>query len=312
MVLNNGVVRGSHGHRRAEFPWMYVQGWHMVPMDGVRETHGWCIDEVKKPIRQGRVSRTCSWPIERYWSPQRGRNSHVRGRLLGYTCEWSPTLNKGLRPFGLKCVSICYINYSRKLPKMFISLTYTTKLYNRVLQQWRYRYIFYLPCYSAQLYMAVHCSWELKNKNKNFLFSIWLKYYLFVDFFFLFFLSIVTRSQLPLNSPTRVSTPSELSPLCLIAAGLNVTDQPLTHSVEVLSCRSTPPTHVSTQSSISPRTQCRQAWVSLDFMGFIVNPSSGFLWILWVSLGFIVVGWLFLAGNGCGLYHWSVCCFFLW
>ena len=26
MVLNNGVIRGSHGHRRAGFPWMYVQG----------------------------------------------------------------------------------------------------------------------------------------------------------------------------------------------------------------------------------------------------------------------------------------------
>ena len=29
----------------------------------------------------------------------------------------------GLRPFGLKCVSICYINYSRKLLKVFISAT---------------------------------------------------------------------------------------------------------------------------------------------------------------------------------------------
>ena len=26
MVLNNGVMRGSHGHRRVGFPWMYVQG----------------------------------------------------------------------------------------------------------------------------------------------------------------------------------------------------------------------------------------------------------------------------------------------
>ena len=26
----------------------------------------------------------------------------------------------GLRPFGLKCVSICYINNSMKLPKVFI------------------------------------------------------------------------------------------------------------------------------------------------------------------------------------------------
>ena len=26
-----------------------------------------------------------------------------------------------VRPFGLKCVSICYINYSRKFPNVFIS-----------------------------------------------------------------------------------------------------------------------------------------------------------------------------------------------
>ena len=26
MVLNNGVVRGSHGHRHAGFPWMCVRG----------------------------------------------------------------------------------------------------------------------------------------------------------------------------------------------------------------------------------------------------------------------------------------------
>ena len=29
----------------------------------------------------------------------------------------------GLRSFGLMCVSICYINYSRKLLKVFISTT---------------------------------------------------------------------------------------------------------------------------------------------------------------------------------------------
>lgn len=29
----------------------------------------------------------------------------------------------GLRPFELNCVSICYINYSRKLLKVFISPT---------------------------------------------------------------------------------------------------------------------------------------------------------------------------------------------
>ena len=26
MVLNNGVMRDSHGHRRAGFPWMCVRG----------------------------------------------------------------------------------------------------------------------------------------------------------------------------------------------------------------------------------------------------------------------------------------------
>ena len=37
MVLNNGVVQGSHGHRRVGFPWMCVWGSHGcacgVPMD---------------------------------------------------------------------------------------------------------------------------------------------------------------------------------------------------------------------------------------------------------------------------------------
>ena len=28
MVLNNGVVQGSHGHRRVGFPWMCVWGSH--------------------------------------------------------------------------------------------------------------------------------------------------------------------------------------------------------------------------------------------------------------------------------------------
>ena len=53
MVLNNGVVLGSHGNGRAGFPWMCVQGWHVVPMDGVRETHGWRVDEVKSPLGKG-------------------------------------------------------------------------------------------------------------------------------------------------------------------------------------------------------------------------------------------------------------------
>ena len=58
---------------------------------------------------------------------------------LGFLCPlWIGTMNTSphslhtnhtnlalipLRPFGLKYFSICYINYSRKLPKVFISLT---------------------------------------------------------------------------------------------------------------------------------------------------------------------------------------------
>ena len=53
MVLNNGVVWDSHRHRRAGFPWMCVRGWHVVPMDDVQETHGWCIDKVKSPLGKG-------------------------------------------------------------------------------------------------------------------------------------------------------------------------------------------------------------------------------------------------------------------
>ena len=94
MVLDNGMVRDSHGHRRAGFPWMCVQGWHVVPMDSVRETHGWCIDEVKSLLGKG------EW-VGLVHGPQRGLETHREaethtwgGDLLGYTCEWSPTLNK--------------------------------------------------------------------------------------------------------------------------------------------------------------------------------------------------------------------------
>ena len=37
------------------------------------------------------------------------------------------TIPIGLRTFGLKYVSICYINYSRKLPKMFVFPTFWYK-----------------------------------------------------------------------------------------------------------------------------------------------------------------------------------------
>ena len=53
MELNNGVVWGSHGHGCVGFPWMCMWGWHVVPIDGEQETHGWCIDEVKSPLGKG-------------------------------------------------------------------------------------------------------------------------------------------------------------------------------------------------------------------------------------------------------------------
>ena len=94
MVLNNGVVRGSHGHGHTGFPWMCVRGWHVVPMDGVCETHGWRADEVKSPLGKG------EW-VGLVHGPQRGLETHKEaethmwgGDLLGYTCEWSPTLNR--------------------------------------------------------------------------------------------------------------------------------------------------------------------------------------------------------------------------
>ena len=41
-----------------------------------------------------------------------------------------------LRPFGLKCVSICYINL-RKLPKIFISPTSGIRAHGSVGQMWQ-------------------------------------------------------------------------------------------------------------------------------------------------------------------------------
>ena len=41
-----------------------------------------------------------------------------------------------LRPFGLECVSICYINL-RKLPKVFISSTSGIRAYGSVGQIWQ-------------------------------------------------------------------------------------------------------------------------------------------------------------------------------
>ena len=72
---------------------MDVRCWHVVPMDGVQETYGWHVDEMKSPLGKK------EW-VELVHDPQRGfethrkADSHVRGRLLGDTCELSPTLNK--------------------------------------------------------------------------------------------------------------------------------------------------------------------------------------------------------------------------
>ena len=93
MVLNNGVMQGSHGHGRAGFPWMCVRGWHVVPMNGIQETHGWRVDEVKSPLGKGKWVGLIHGP-QRGLETHREVNSHVRGRLLGYTCKWSSTLNK--------------------------------------------------------------------------------------------------------------------------------------------------------------------------------------------------------------------------
>ena len=93
MVLNNGVIQNSHEHGRAGFPWMCVQGWHVVPMDGVRETHGWRVDKVKSPLGKWEWVGLVHGP-QRDLKAHRKVDSHVRRRLLGYMCEWSPTLNK--------------------------------------------------------------------------------------------------------------------------------------------------------------------------------------------------------------------------
>ena len=44
---------------------------------------------------------------------------------VGQNTVW--TIPIRLRPFGLKCISICYINYSRKVPKEFISQKFWSK-----------------------------------------------------------------------------------------------------------------------------------------------------------------------------------------
>ena len=65
----------------------------MVPMDGVWEIHGWRVDEVKNPLGKGKWVGFVHGP-QRGIESHREVDSHVRGRLLGYTYEWTSTFNK--------------------------------------------------------------------------------------------------------------------------------------------------------------------------------------------------------------------------
>ena len=48
---------------------MCMWGWHVVPMDGVQETHGWRVDEVISPLGKG------EW-VGLVHGPQRGLEAH--------------------------------------------------------------------------------------------------------------------------------------------------------------------------------------------------------------------------------------------
>ena len=60
----------------------------------------------------------------------------------------------GLRPFGLKCVSICYINCSRKLPKVFVSPTSGIRAHGGVRRR---------LCAAK----VVRCSWSLPSGDSE-------------------------------------------------------------------------------------------------------------------------------------------------
>ena len=68
--------------------------------------------------------------------------------------------------------------------------------------------------------------WKIVGVSEVSVIYIYIYIDLFVDFFFYSFYPTMTHSrspsQLPLNSPTFVSTPSELSPLCLTACLKNM------------------------------------------------------------------------------------------
>lgn len=105
--------------------------------------------------------------------------------MLGYTCEWSEWVSYWiimkriehiviqLSPFGLKCVSIYYINYSGKLSKMFISQT--LYIYFSIVPMFsisfehpkRLRFLsdFILSVHLAIAYLA--CCWMLFTENMS-------------------------------------------------------------------------------------------------------------------------------------------------
>ena len=57
---------------------------------------------IKVPFAIGAGKRCVHFELFRKWSPERGRDSHVRGKLLVYMCEWSLTLNNNKKNEWLK------------------------------------------------------------------------------------------------------------------------------------------------------------------------------------------------------------------
>ena len=133
-----------------------------------------------------------------------------------------------------------------------------------------------------------------------------------VPFFTVFYFQLTLCLSLSL-SVTLTSQSQRLRPTPLSASR---------SSAQAPSCRSTPPTHAFAWSSISTLTQRRQAWVSLDFVGFIIDPSFRFLWVSLLNsplpssahcfgfpliqalvffFFFFFVVWIWLTWCGCGL-----------
>lgn len=69
MELYHSMVQGSHRQGYAHlFTWMSVQGWYVIPIDGIQKTDEWYISE-GKAHRQGSMSLTCFWPTKRVLKP---------------------------------------------------------------------------------------------------------------------------------------------------------------------------------------------------------------------------------------------------